>query len=360
MNDQNFFIVATSSISNNEFYYEELMKINNEHANTFRQTMKDCLQSHDAGGRDSQIYDQLSEFNNELANTQRELSKKNIQLEQQKQELKTLNQQLSNTINELEQTRDELIQSEKMASLGRLVSGFAHEINTPIGIAVTAASTLDDAGQSINYMLSQDEVNENDLVAALETIAEAGKMTLANLHRAAGLVRSFKRTSIDQSEDTKRLFKLSDIIQDIILSLASKFKNTAIRIEPHSSTEINIYGYPGVISQILANLLINSYIHGFENGSKAGKITIEARQENNTVYLDYADTGKGMNEEIAKKLFEPFYTTLRAKGCTGLGMYICYNIITSHLNGMINCESAIGKGTVFHISFPVELLDEKR
>ena len=311
--------------------------------------MKEYMQSK------QQFYN--NQLSNELANMQRELAKKNSQLEQQKKELKALNNKLSLTIDELKQTRDELIQSEKMASLGRLVSGFAHEINTPIGIAVTASSSLNDAGQAINKMLSQEEVNEKELVAALTTIVDAGKLTLSNLRRAADLVSSFKRTAIDQSQETKRLFGLSEVIQDIILSLNNKFKKASIAIEHHCPTEFNIYGDPGAISQILSNLMINSFIHGFDNGSQPGKIMIHIRQENNTIYMDYTDTGKGMNKETAEKLFEPFYTTQRAKGSTGLGMYICYNVVTTRLKGRISCESTPGKGTAFHINFAIDKLE---
>jgi signal transduction histidine kinase len=354
MTGDNLFIVGARTPDTANHYFDELMKINNEQANALREAMKEQMLSSRAKDRDSQLYDELSKLNNELSTTQRELAKKNIQLEQQQKELKALNKELSATIDELERTRDELVQSEKMASLGRLVSGFAHEINTPIGIAVTAASAINDAGEALTGMLSQDEVSETALVATIDKMVTAGQLTFSNVRRAADLVSSFKRTSIDQTEETKRLFGVSDVIKDVIISLNNKFKNTSITIEHHCPAKINIYGYPGTLSQILNNFLMNSFIHGFDDGTQPGKITIEVRRENNTIYMDYADTGKGMDKETVEKLFEPFYTTRRARGGTGLGMYICFNVITTRLNGTITCESTPGHGTVFHISFPID------
>ena len=358
MSGNDIFIVGTKTPSTINQYFDELMKINNEQANTLRDAIKkQSLSSRRVKERDSDLYEELSKLNNELATTQRELAKKNIQLTQQQKELKSLNKQLSATIDELEQTRDELIQSEKMASLGRLVSGFAHEINTPIGIAVTAASAINESGETLNQMLTQDEVSETALLATIDKIVEAGKLTFSNVRRAAELVSSFKRTSIDQTKETKRLFALHEVIQDIIISLDSKFRRTQISIEPNCPTNLNLYGYPGAISQFLNNFLINSLMHGFEDGTQAGKIIIDVRRENQTVYIDYADTGKGMDKLTAEKIFEPFYTTRRARGGTGLGMYICYNVIKNRLNGTISCDSTLNKGTVFHITFPIDKLE---
>ncbi len=119
---------------------------------------------------------------------------------------------------------------------------------------------------------------------------------------------------------------------------------------------MNIYGYPGIVSQLLNNLLMNSLIHGFDDGTQPGKIIINVQPENNTILITYKDTGKGMDNATAEKLFEPFYTTKRARGGTGLGMYICYNLVTTRLNGTISCESTPGDGSVFNIKFPIETL----
>ncbi len=358
MNGDNMFIVGTKTPASANQFFEELMKINNEQANRLRQAIKEQMRAtHNTVGQDRQLYEELTQLNNELSNTQRELTKKNVQLEQQRKALNKLNTELSTTIEELQQTRDQLIQSEKMASLGRLVSGFAHEINTPIGIALTAASTIEETTRTVNFMLNQEDVSETELVAALGKLLVASGLTMSNLRRAAELVGSFKRTSIDQSLENPRLFGLHEIICDIVTSLESKFKSTAITIKVDCPTTLNLYSYPGIIGQILSNLMLNSWSHGFDEGQLAGKINIHAYSEGEQVYLNYSDTGRGMNPEVLEKLFEPFYTTKRGRGGTGLGMYICYNLVMTRLNGILNCQSQVGAGSQFYISFSSNIIN---
>lgn len=349
------FVVGAKTRSEVIQFCDDLMDINNEQATTVRQLMKRQIEgARSQTEQEIKHYEELTRLNNELESTQRELERTNRQLNAQKRELERLNAELSKTITELEKTRDELIQSEKMASLGRLVSGFAHEINTPIGIAVTASSTLNDACGTIMDMLSQEEVEEEDLVANLDTIGEAADLALSNLRRAADLVSSFKRTSIDQTAETPRLFDVCEVLHDVVVSMGSAFRGAKIDIQVDCPDTINTYGYPGALSQILTNLMMNSLIHGFDDGKQAGQINIRALAKEGKARLEYEDTGNGMDETVAQNLFEPFFTTRRAKGGTGLGMYICYNLIANRLKGDIHCDSTPGNGTRFFISFPVE------
>ncbi len=356
------FIVGAKTRSEVIYFCDELMIINNEQANTVRQLMKQQISgTREQTEQEIRYYEELTNLNNELESTQRELERTNLQLtgantllNEQKQELERLNRELSETVKELERTRDELVQSEKMASLGRMVAGFAHEINTPIGIALTAASTLQDERESIRDLLSREEVEEDELVQHLETIHEAADLTVSNLRRSAELVSSFKRTSIDQTSETPRLFDVCDVIQDTVNSLSNAFRGTRIEIIKNCPEKINTYGYPGALSQVLANFMMNSLIHGFEDGEMLGNIIISAYVRNGQIHLDYEDSGKGMDETAVRNLFEPFFTTRRAKGGTGLGMYLSYNIIKSRLKGDIRCESAPATGTRFFITFPVE------
>jgi signal transduction histidine kinase len=261
--------------------------------------------------------------------------------------------ELKAKIEELTRAHNELVQSEKMASLGRLVAGFAHELNTPIGVAVGSASTLQNKAKFINELLEQEEVDEEDLISALETIDQAATLTLSNLRRAARLVSSFKRTAVDQTSEDVRQFDVKLTIEDVIHTLHNQFKRTTIEIQLDCPKNILIYSIPGSLEQIITNLMINSLIHGFKQGKESGKILINVRLEETRLQINYSDTGKGIAPDALEKIFEPFFTTHRAHGGSGLGMYISYNIVTSQLNGTMICESALGEGVKFKIEFPV-------
>jgi len=289
---------------------------------------------------------EILHLNREQSSLMRELHKTNAQLTQKKKAL-------TQSIADLKSAQAELVESEKMASLGRLVAGFAHEINTPVGIALTASSSILESSEQIDRMLLQDEVEEEELISAFESIRDASKLVFSNLNRSADLVGSFKRTSIDQSFESVSVYCLNDTIEDVFASMRIKIKNTAIKTMFDSQENISLYGNPGDIFQIISNLFDNSFLHGFDNGKLGGEIAIGVRKKENNIVIHYSDTGKGMSTETAERIFEPFYTTLRARGGSGLGMYICHNIVTSRLNGMIVCNSRQGKGTEFKITVPI-------
>jgi predicted ATPase/signal transduction histidine kinase len=261
--------------------------------------------------------------------------------------------ELNIKINELTQARHELVQSEKMASLGRLVAGFAHELNTPIGVAIGSASALQEESQKVHRLLEQEEVDVDDLISAVSSIEKGFDLTLANLERAAGLVSSFKRTAVDQSSGEVRTFDVKEVINDTINTLRNRFKQTNIEIQMNCANDLKIKSLPGALEQILTNLLINSLIHGFEEGTRAGQINISVHLQSDHLHLKYSDNGKGIAPENLVQIFEPFFTTHRAHGGSGLGMYICYNLVTTQLQGTITCESTLGKGVEFFIIFPV-------
>jgi len=270
-------------------------------------------------------------------------------------QLEQANAQLNAKINELKQTRHELVQSEKMASLGRLVAGFAHELNTPIGVAVGTASTLQNKTKLINKLLEQEEVDEEELLAALETVDEASELTLSNLRRASHLVNSFKRTAVDQTSEDVRKFDIKLTVEDVINTLHNKFKRTDIKIQLDCPDKLNIYSIPGSLEQILTNLIMNSWIHGFDEGKNSGNIAIAIQLVEDCLKINYSDTGKGISSEALEKVFEPFFTTNRAGGGSGLGMYICYNLVTAQLEGNMTCESTVGEGVNFNLDFPVKV-----
>ncbi len=256
---------------------------------------------------------------------------------------------------ELTQTRQELVHSETMASLGRLVAGFAHELNTPLGVAVGCASALQREAHKIRHLMAQEEVDVDDLLEAVISIEKGFTLTLSNLERAANLVTSFKRTAVDQTSGEVRTFRVLEVIEDTINTLQSRFKKTDIKIQVACPQELQVKSLPGALEQLLTNLLMNSLIHGFEEGQRAGQIQLVAQLQENHLHLDYSDSGKGIASENLAKIFEPFFTTHRAHGGSGLGMYICYNLVTTQLQGTITCDSVLGNGVKFTIIFPVSV-----
>jgi PAS domain S-box-containing protein len=258
--------------------------------------------------------------------------------------------ELHSKVVELEQARDHLVANEKMASLGRLVAGFAHEINTPIGIAVGAASQLQDAANEIKQMLAFEEVDEDELEEVLGIIAEGTGLTLTNLRRAADLVQRFKRSSVDRTSEELRHFCVRELIEDVLVSLHNTLKKTKVKVTVECPKELRIISVPGLIEQVLVNLIQNSLIHGFDNGALRGEIHIFCRSQD-TFHMEYQDNGKGMSSETLEHLFEPFYTTKRGSG-SGLGMYISYNLVQRH-HGILYCESELGQGVWFALNLPL-------
>lgn len=256
-------------------------------------------------------------------------------------------------LGELETAHEELLQSEKMASLGRMVAGFAHEVNTPVGIAVGAASNMQVTVEHLRELLAAEEVHEDQLLEHFDTLDEAARLALSNLRRAAELIQGFKRTSIDQTSEEVRAYRLDEVIDDVRLSLNNLFKRSAITVTVDCPPDLAGVGVAGAIGQILTNLLMNSVQHGYDEGRGSGEIRISASaQPDDWLQIDYADDGSGMDEATLDKVFEPFFTTRRALGGSGLGLYLVYNLATHTLGGSICCTSARGAGTRFCLRFP--------
>jgi signal transduction histidine kinase len=258
----------------------------------------------------------------------------------------------------LEAARSDLVESEKMASLGRMVAGFAHEVNTPIGVAVGAVSQAREVAVELGSLIDRDEVSEEELRGHISLLDETSRLALANLQRAAGMVQSFKRTAVDQTSAAERHYDLAELIDDVVKSLQNAFKSTPVRIAVECPPELKLFGAAGALEQLLANMLNNSRMHGFADGTKAGTINIRVRAESDHIIIDYHDDGAGMDEETLAHAFEPFYTTRRGTGGSGLGLYITYNLVTRLLGGNISAESARGEGCRFIIEFPRRHTDE--
>jgi signal transduction histidine kinase len=252
----------------------------------------------------------------------------------------------------LEAVRGDLVESEKMASLGRMVAGFAHEVNTPVGVAVGAASQSQELVAELGHLIEQPEVSEDDLRQRLQMLDEASTLILGNLRRAAVMVQSFKRTAVDQTSEAEREFDLAEVIDDVLRSLKGLFKNTQISISLDCPAHLRVFGSAGALAQLLTNLLQNAHVHAYENGNRPGGIRIRARTANARVHIEFSDDGAGMDEATLRRAFEPFFTTRRGSGGSGLGLYIAYNMATQGLGGNISCTSRQGQGTRFDIEFP--------
>ncbi|MBF0180697.1 MAG: PAS domain S-box protein [Magnetococcales bacterium] len=263
--------------------------------------------------------------------------------------------QLDRKIAELESTRHELIESEKMASLGRLVAGIAHEVNTPIGVAYSASTQMRDESLEIVRLLDQEEVDVDELVRAVKIMDDASLLVVRNLQRAAELINSFKRASIDQASEAVRDYSVLEVVRDVQMSMRNWLKKSAITVEVTCPEDPRVVGVPGYLHQILTNLMQNSYTHGFAQGSVPGSIRLGFALEGTQLRFDYQDSGAGMAEETRRQAFEPFFTTNRSAGGSGLGLYICYNLITTKLRGAITLASAPGEGVRFVCHWPVEI-----
>ena len=259
---------------------------------------------------------------------------------------------LQQEIEERKRTEKQLVQSEKMAALGDLVAGVAHEINTPLGIGVTGISYLNDATRAFKKVFTAGNATKTDLENFIEDCEESCQVTLSNLNRAAKLVAGFKQIAVDQSRDEKRFFNVRQYIDEILFSLYPRIKKTQHTVNVDVPDDLEINSYPGAFSQVLTNLVMNSLLHGFEN-MEEGTISIAVKNQARLIMLCYEDNGKGMTPVQQKKIFDPFYTTKRGAGGTGLGMHLVFNLVSKKLEGEISCTSTVDKGTFFTITIPL-------
>lgn len=261
--------------------------------------------------------------------------------------------ELRTSLELLKKTQQRLIESEKMAVLGRLVGGVAHEVNTPVGVAVTAASLLEERSRECRTLLDDGQLKRSDLTAYLETAAESSRLILSNLRRAAEFIGNFKQVAVDQVSGDRRAFNLREYLLDTVDSLRPKLKKTRHGVEVRCPGDLTLDSYPGAFGQIVSNLIMNSLIHGFD-AIPEGRIRIEAWPEGKMLRFRYRDDGRGIDPDKIERVFEPFFTTRRGKGGDGLGLHIVYNLVTQRLGGRIHCESAPGGGVTFTIRVPLE------
>ncbi len=281
-----------------------------------------------------------------LINAQKQIDQLHLQ------EKVSLENLVSERTRELETAMKELLEKEKLASLGSLVSGIAHEINTPLGVAVSAASYLDTITNENTQRINDGTLTKNGLIIFMKNIAEGLDIMNSNLARAATLVNSFKQISVNQTYEELSNFKLKEYLETILMSLKHEIKIRKINIVINCDEALVIKTYQGALSQVFTNLIMNSMIHGYSYDEE-GEILIDITRHSNHINIHYHDNGHGISDDNLQHIFEPFFTTKRGNGGSGLGLNIVYNIVTSKLLGKIVCKSAVGIGTTFEIDIPI-------
>ncbi|MCO7224049.1 CHASE domain-containing protein [Pleionea sp. CnH1-48] len=271
--------------------------------------------------------------------------------EKANQALEKSNKELESTLSALKVAQTKLIEQEKYASLGQLVSGVAHEINTPIGSSVTASSLACDKLKEFERKMEAGDLKKKDLVYFLEDLKDALEIVLKSNSRSADIVRNFKQITADQQNEKRRVFKLKEHIECILSSVDVKLKNDNHKITLKMD-EIELDSYPGAFTSIFTHLTMNSLLHGFENKT-GGNIYISVTFDDKLLHVYYSDDGNGMIDGSTQKLFEPFYTTKRGTGAPGLGGTTIFNAVTHVLGGNIVCRSEQSEGIEFHMTFPV-------
>ena len=267
-------------------------------------------------------------------------------------ELKESNEEFEHMMKSYKEVQTKLVEVEKMASLGGLVAGVAHEINTPVGVGLTGITHFLHISEKIKNDYESENMSQEEFENYLKVSNELATIINLNLDRTARLVKSFKQISIDQTNEEKREFNLKEYINSILLSICNITNKTNLTITVKCDDSLNIDSYPGLFSQIITNLIMNSINHGYDEREK-GNININASIDNNTLLFEYKDDGRGITKENMLRIFDPFFTTNRNKGGTGLGLNIVYNIVKNNLKGSIHCTSTEAEGVLFKISVPL-------
>jgi signal transduction histidine kinase len=302
---------------------------------------------------------ELGRLRDDYNRVTRKLQKQLDELTDAKALLESWNEQLESKVRErtaeLEQAQEQLVRSKKLASLGSLMAGFAHELNTPLGNALLSATTLSDESQRIEKAAAERRLRRDDFDAYLQLSRESTDMMQRNLRRAAELIKHFKQVEgSERGDEPLQRFRLLDAVQDAVKSFGPSLRGTAHRVEVDVPEHIVLQGYPGALGQVLANLMSNALRHGFE-GRGGGTIRIAGSERaGGSVALSFEDDGAGIPAGRLDRIFDPFYTTRLGQGGSGIGLYLVYKLVYRVLDGSIDVQSEAGRGTRFVITLPVE------
>lgn len=270
-------------------------------------------------------------------------------------ELASANGQLQDNLDTMQTMQNQLVEQEKMALLGQLVAGVAHEINTPLGIALTACSSLASETSGIETVYKEGKLSQSDFKRYLEHCLESTDLAQRNLRRAADLIQNFKLVSADRSHGEEREFELKEYLHGLVDTLWPEIKKYKPEVNLEMDEHLEVKTYPGVLAHVFTNLILNSTIHGFKDHEN-NRINISAEVNEEYLVLAYSDNGQGISDEVKSKIFEPFFTTKRGKGGTGLGMHIVYNQITQKLHGHVKIEDNDPTGVRFILELPNDIV----
>ncbi|MBK1663401.1 histidine kinase [Rhodospirillum rubrum] len=272
--------------------------------------------------------------------------------EKARAELTEAKEAAERALSDLKDAQRNLVEAEKMAALGQLVAGIAHEINTPVGITVTAASFIADEAKAMRTLIDGGTLRRSRFAGFLEALRESSTLLLSNANRAAELIQSFKQVAVDQTSDERRTFDLAHYVAEVLISLGPSLRKLPHKVTVDIPPGVILDSYPGALAQILANVVLNALSHAFLP-QRAGLITLTAHETGEgVVELRITDNGRGMSPEVRDQVFEPFFTTTRGAGGSGLGLHIAYNLANRTLGGRIGVDSAPGQGTTFIVTIP--------
>ncbi|MCF2862840.1 ATP-binding protein [Pseudoalteromonas sp. Cnat2-41] len=340
-----------------------------EYRNKLEHTQKELLKSNEKLDQQNlQLEQEVARKTSNLSQAMMDLQQQKYELEKQKlnlteeielrrhteQELLTKQSEMQRYVDELNLAQERLLGSEKMAALGGLVAGITHDINTPVGIGVTATSFLQERLDAIEYAYKEKTLSPKALEEFIKDAKQSTELLTSNLARASELVASFKQIAVDQASEAVRTINFKEYLGEVIRSLHPKIKKTQHQVDVNCPDNLVLNLPAGAISQIFTNLIMNSLIHGFE-GVEKGTITIDVSENDGLVDINYRDNGRGVDAEQLDKLFDPFFTTKRDQGGSGLGTHITFNLVKQTLGGEIEVSSEPGQGLQYRITIPKDL-----
>src|SRR6478736_63499 len=274
-------------------------------------------------------------------------------------ELRTAKDAAEAALRNLRETQNSLIEAEKLAALGRLVAGVAHEINNPLGTALTVASTMEQKSKLFAAQAALGTLKRSSLNEYIEAVRDGSRQLLESLNRAAGLILSFKQVASDRNNSDIRAFDLGELIEQVAVGLRPALPKKVVGLKVQCQPNLAMSSYPGSVGQVLTNLFLNAIAHAYPD-NEAGTITIKAAGAGaDNVEIVFADDGRGMSPDVRRQAFDPFFTTRRHLGCTGLGLHIVYSVVTDRLGGRLRLDSESGKGTQVTILLPRRAPDGK-